>query len=96
MDLRMNFQQRVTIAPDVLFRTFSNEAVLLNLETEMYFELDEVGTHMWQLLADSGTIQAAYEALMAEYDVEPAQLKEDMISLLNQLTENQLIMLQDD
>ena len=91
----MNFQKRVKVAPDVLFRTFTTEAILLNLKTEWYYELDDVGVRMWQCVNDSGTIQAAYETLLDEYEVEPAQLKQDMTDLLTQLLENQLIVLQD-
>ena len=92
----MNFQQRVKIAPDVMVRAFNNEAILLNLKTETYFELDDIGVSMWQHLTDSRTIQAAYEALLDEYEVEPARLKADMIDLLNKLLDNGLIALADE
>ena len=92
----MDFQHRVKIAPDVLFRAFESEAILLNLKTETYFELDDVGTHVWQHITASSTIQAAYESLLDEYDVEPAQLEADMIDLLSQLLDNGLIALIDE
>ena len=91
----MDFQKRVKVAPDVLFRTLSSEAILLNLKTERYYELDDVGVRMWQCVNESETIQAAYETLIEEYAVEPSQLKQDMTDLLTQLLENQLIVLQD-
>src|SRR5436190_22595129 len=57
----ISFNQRITATPDTLVNQVSGESVLLNLGSEMYFGLDEVGTSMWQALTSSGTIQQAYE-----------------------------------
>ena len=91
----MDFQKRAIVAPDVLFRAFNAGAILLNLKTETYFELDDIGTRTWQYVTRSETIQGAYVTLLNEYEVEPAQLKDDIVGLLTQLLENQLIALQD-
>jgi hypothetical protein len=52
--------------------------VLLNLKTEMYLGLDSVGTRMWHLLYGSASLEDAYARLLAEYDVEPARLRDDL------------------
>ena len=36
--------------PGVLFKTVSDGAVLLHVEEEIYFGLNDVGTRIWQLL----------------------------------------------
>ncbi len=87
----IDFSQNVIAPDDVLVRVLDGEAVVLNLESESYFGLDEVGTRMWTLLTESDSIQDAYEILLAEYDVEPAQLKADMVDLIAQLQENGLV-----
>ena len=87
----IDFSQNVIAPDDVLVRVLDGEAVVLNLESESYFGLDEVGTRMWTVLTESDSIQDAYEILLAEYDVEPAQLKADMIDLIAQLQENGLV-----
>jgi hypothetical protein len=63
----------------------------LNLETEQYFGLDETGTRMWQLVTASPSIDAAYEELLAEFDVEPELLRSNLTELLGQLVENGLL-----
>jgi hypothetical protein len=85
------FSERVTIAPDVLFRLVGDEAVLLNLTTELYLGLDLVGARMWTVLNDAPSIQAAYDALLQEYEVEPDRLRQDIDELLSQLLEQGLI-----
>jgi hypothetical protein len=76
---------RLVISADVLMREVDEEAVLLNLATEAYFGLDEVGTRMWYALTECGSLAAAFERLAAEFDVEPARLEADLRSLLQQL-----------
>ena len=85
------FSSRITTAPDVMIRIIGDEAVILNLKSELYLGLDPIGTRFWTALHDAPSIQAAYELLLAEFDVPPDRLRNDMGKLLNQLLEQQLI-----
>jgi hypothetical protein len=82
---------RIKVSPDVLFNEVAGEAVLLNRATGKYFTLDEVGTRMWQLLVQHGQLEPAYQALLAEYAVEPQQLQEDLLALTDKLAANLLL-----
>ena len=87
----ISFDQQITVTPDTLINQVGAESVLLNLGSEKYFGLDEIGTSMWQALTASGTIQQAYESLLKEYDVEGDVLRQDLSALLEKLTANGLI-----
>ncbi len=88
------FTSRVNTAPDVMLRVIGEEAVILNLKNELYLGLDPVGTRMWLVLHSSPSIQAAYELLLAEFEVEPERLRRDLDKLLEQMLEQGLIVLQ--
>lgn len=81
----------VAISPDVLFQELKDEAVLLNLDTERYYSLDDVGTRMWQLLAEHSNVAAVVGQLLGEYDVDEATLRQDLANLIAQLAEEELI-----
>ena len=81
----MNFDQTIAISQDVLTQEVSGETVLLDLKGESYFGLDEVGTRIWQLLQEHGSVQKAYETLLVEYDVEAGQLQSDMEDIISKL-----------
>ena len=85
------YSHRVKVAPDVLFRQMGDEAVVLNLKTELYLGLDAVGTRIWALLQDAPTIQAAYESLLDEYDVDPERLRHDLGEFLEELVDQALV-----
>jgi hypothetical protein len=88
------FSSRVAIPDTVLFREFSGEAVILDLASESYLGLNDVGTRMWAELTTQPSVQAAYDALLSEYDVPPETLRADLEGLLGQLLEQGLITLE--
>ena len=93
--MQRSFSSRVNTAPDVMLRIIGEEAVILNLKSELYLGLDPVGTRMWMVLHGAPSIQAAYELLLAEFRrVEPERLRRDLDKLLEQMLEHGLIELQ--
>lgn len=89
--MAISFSERVTVAPDVLFRVVGDEGVLVNLNTQLYLGLNPVGTRMWSLLSSASSIQAAYDELLREYEVQPAQLRSDLEEFIDQLLRQMLI-----
>lgn len=76
---------RVEVPADVVFREVAGETVILDLESQRYFSLDPVGTRMWVLLAELGSLPAVRERLLAEFDVEPRRLSADLDDLVSHL-----------
>ena len=87
---------KVTIPETVLSTDLHKEGVLLNLETGEYFGLDEVGMDMWKALGACGTLEAARDALLEQYDVTPEILARDLDELVAKLVERKLIRVTDD
>jgi len=85
---------RVVVPQHVLVRFMDRESVLLNLETERYFGLDETGTRMWQLVTAAPNVEAALLQLQDEYDALPETLESNLTELLGRLVENGLLSLQ--
>jgi hypothetical protein len=85
------FDQRVVIPPDVLVQELDGESVILNVATERYFGLDHIGTRMWAALTTLETIEAAYESLIATFDVDPASLRQDLQALVTELVDHGLL-----
>ena len=82
---------QVEISPEALFQELEGETVLLNLQNERYYGLDDVGTRMWQLLAENGDVAAALAQLLKEYDVDAARLEADLATLIGRLAEAGLL-----
>jgi hypothetical protein len=82
---------RITLEPEILFQELEGEAILLNLQTEHYYSLNDVGTRMWQLLAEHRDVATVVERLLAEYNVDEATLHQDLAQLIAALTDAGLI-----
>jgi len=89
--MAISFKARVSAPADVLVSQLAGESVILNLNSECYFGLDEMGTNMWSALVKAELIQAAYDSLLAEYDVSEDQLKQDLTELLGKLIDKGLL-----
>lgn len=91
--MRPTLADTATPSPEVLVQEVSGESVLLDLASETYFGLDEVGTRIWQLLREHGSLRAVYDAMLGEYDVEPARLEDDLLDHVGQLADAGLVAL---
>jgi hypothetical protein len=76
---------RLVPAPDVLCQTVVGESVLLDLRSEKYFGLNEVGTRVWALLQQTHDVQAIRDRVLSEYAVTEQQLDADLNDLLGRL-----------
>jgi hypothetical protein len=89
----ISLQQKVTISSEVLSQEVDGETVLLDLESENYFGLDEVGTRIWQLLNEGSNLQTVFDILLGEYDVDEKQLEKDIQDHVARLVEAGLVSL---
>jgi Coenzyme PQQ synthesis protein D (PqqD) len=87
----LELSDRVIVPPYVLIRHLGGESVLLNLESEIYFGLDAVGTRMWEVATQSPNLEAAHARLVDEFEVDPGELKENLTELLTGLVQNGLL-----
>jgi signal transduction histidine kinase len=70
---------------EVLIQEMGEEAVLLDLEGERYYGLDEVGLRIYHSLATEHSIVETCDLLLQEFEVDPAQLRSDLENLLTNL-----------
>jgi hypothetical protein len=91
-----SFPTRAQIAPHVLFQELDGEAVLLDLATERYYGLNDVGTRMWQLLAQLGDTRAVREQLRQEYAAPAETLDQDLLALISNLVDAGLLNVADE
>jgi hypothetical protein len=67
------------------------EVAILNMETGAYYGLDAIGSRIWSILGGGCTVGGLRDAILAEYDVAPAQCEEDLQRLLGDLARHQLV-----
>ena len=85
----MNVQQRfdaASVKSDVMSSELPDGgSVLLNLDSELYFGLNEVGTLLWNALQAGESYESVIGRLHAQFDVPRETLDADVTALLDQL-----------
>ena len=89
--MQISFSDRVSVPDDVLVSRLQEESVILNLDSERYYGLDDVGTRILSVLTNAESIEAAYQWLLAEYDVDESVLRQDLLALVESLVQQGIV-----
>jgi glycerol dehydrogenase-like iron-containing ADH family enzyme len=60
-----------------------------------YFELNDVGSRVWQLLQQPCSVRSIRDTLLEEYEVSNEQCEQDVLKLVNELIERGLAVVVD-
>ena len=71
---------------NVVARAVRDEMVLLDLDSEQYLALDQVGARVWSLLDGEHSRDRITDVLAAEYEAPAEQIAADVDAFLEQLT----------
>jgi hypothetical protein len=75
----------------VVYRSFVNETVLLNLESGRYFGVNPTGGRMLEELVNAGTVGEALERLSAHYGRPQDEIETDLQVFCDDLTSRGLL-----
>lgn len=93
--LHTNRDRLIRRAKDAISTELDGETVILNIETGIYSGLDQVGTTIWNTLAEPATFVNLKKRIMADYEVSEQRCSDDLSVFLDELLKNRLITLDD-
>ena len=81
---------------DVTWKVLDGEAVLLNLDTGVYFTLNATGTAVWNLLDGQTSLAEISRALCEQFDITFEEARRDLMELTQRLLDEGLVRITDD
>ena len=78
--------------PSVISTDLDGSAILLNLDTKYYYNLNETGFKVWQLLDESTSAWEIGKKLVDEYDVDLETVIESLSGIMKKLERENLIL----
>jgi len=87
----MNLDTHLTVPPQVMSRLVSDETVLLDLASGMYFGLDGVGQKIWEAVTEGRSLGEAATAIVNDYEVDETQAQTDVIEFAADLVARGLL-----
>lgn len=94
--LEISGSSLVSPAQNQIASKLSSEAIILNLNSGTYYGLNEVGAHIWDLVAQRPhSFDQLRSHLLEEYDVSPEVCDKDLTAILSELKNAELIEVSD-
>ncbi|HUF47560.1 MAG TPA: PqqD family protein [Vicinamibacterales bacterium] len=84
-------ETRIAPRPGIVSRVVDRSTVLLDTSSGRYFSLDAIGTQAWTHLTSTSSVQAALDALVAEFDADVDLVRKDLVTLIERLEERGLV-----
>jgi len=88
---RVTQQSAVVASSRQVSSDLGGEAVILHLESGVYYGLNEVGAAIWALLREPKAVGEIEQAILTEFDVDAERCQKDVIALLRQFEADGLI-----
>lgn len=80
-------------AEALAFRIIEGEAVVLNLDSGLYYSLNEVGSKIWNLCDGTHNIKDITAAVCKEFEVEPGTAERDILEVMDDLVKEELLII---
>jgi hypothetical protein len=81
----ITLDSQLTIPETIYTQEVGDETILLDTRGGLYFSLDPVGTRMWNLIREHGSLRVVHETMLSEYDVTPERLETDILALAEKM-----------
>jgi len=87
---------RISLQPKVIFQKVNQEAVLLDMSSEQYYALNELGLRLWELVSEDENLDLAITRLLDEYDVDEDDLRRDILAWIDEMHSYGLVIIEED
>ena len=89
----INKETKYKISSDVVISEINNESVILNLNTGIYFQVNELGSFIISKLKNYQNIAMLQEKIILSFDVSAEACKDDLENFLKILLEKNLLLI---
>lgn len=84
----------VVAVKEILGCNLRDEAVILDLQSGVYYGLDPVGARIWELIQEPNLLSEVRDTILDEYEVEREQCENDLCAFIDELIVNGLVDIQ--
>ena len=85
----------ITVSPNVLYKRLGEEVILINLETDRIFSLNQTGAKTWELIESTHSFDEVKKGLAEVYDVTPDALELELVQIIDSFTAEGFITIED-
>ena len=75
----------VSSIEDIVVSDIDDEKVMMSVENGQYYNLDSVGSRVWELIVKPVKVSELIDALLLKYDVDRETCERDVLAFLSEL-----------
>jgi hypothetical protein len=80
------------VSKEVISSKIDEEVILMSIEADTYFGIDEVGSRIWEMLSKQpASANELVSLLLKEYDVDEQTCIQDVTSFINEMADRKLL-----
>jgi hypothetical protein len=87
----LSLRSIVVRSPDQVSGDLDGKVVLLSVENGQYYNMNEVGSRVWELIEHPTPVGALVEQLLAEFEVDRATCEREVFAFLERLRKDRLL-----
>lgn len=87
----MNEEKYKICSDRIIWRRIDSETMILDLEKDIYYSLNDVGARIWELLDKGTSIKRINEIICEEYDVDDSTASKDIAKIIEKFGKEKLI-----
>jgi hypothetical protein len=91
MSLNILMDTKFSASEQILSSDIGDEMVMMDINLGKYFSLKGPSGRVWELIGNGTTVQAIFDVLIEEYDVEAEQCQQELLALLKDLHDAEMI-----
>ncbi|MEO1464921.1 MAG: PqqD family protein [Cyanobacteria bacterium J06633_1] len=88
---KLTLKSTITVSESQASSELLGETVILELQSGVYYGLNETGSLIWELLQSGKSLVEIQEIILAEYDIEPEACTQYIIKLIGKLAAKGLV-----
>jgi hypothetical protein len=82
---------KIVQTQDIVAASVDDEMMMMNLETNNYYGMGQVGSHIWELLKQPLTIVELCTTLQERFAVDSETCQRDVLRFVEQLVDEKLV-----
>ncbi len=87
----LTLQSIVSRNPEIIHSAMDDEVVMMSVDQGLFFGLDKIGAHIWELLETPKTGEEVITLLLSQYDVTRDQCENDTLRFLSNMLDKKVI-----
>jgi hypothetical protein len=89
--MKIDLESIIVASKEQLSSSIGGETVILGLQAGRYYGVGAAGARVWQIIQEPRRVSDICDAIVSEYEVDPATCQSDLLKLFQQMAEARLI-----